>query len=248
LFNSNQGGADEWDKTRFINIWVADLEDYLGYAYPKHQVVSQNYGANYTGRGIAMNYRAFGTNHSGLLSLHNQGKTLVHEMGHYFNLWHTWHWSDEENLTCLTLADSVIDTPAQDSASKPNYLYTFPAIDACSQIFPGFMYQNHMDYSRDAYREMFTYYQTSRTDYALFNWYQSLITSPGCTPGVVTSVPEPQLAMPIDRYRIIDLSGRAVYESSSLLPDLNSLLTPGIYILQGLSQGRLVSAQKKLIR
>ena len=83
------------------------------------------------------------------------GLTIVHELGHYFNLEHIW---GDDNGACPGDAgysdDGVNDTPIQ---KDENYgCPTFPSV-SCSVSAPnGDMFMNYMDYCDDVCLTMFT--------------------------------------------------------------------------------------------
>jgi hypothetical protein len=79
----SEGSGKQWDRQRYVNIWVADNSDHhgdigsLGYS---------SYGDKPTHTwGVFIDYRAFGTLPP-LVDTVNQGKTLTHEIGHYLGL------------------------------------------------------------------------------------------------------------------------------------------------------------------
>ncbi|WP_346317760.1 M43 family zinc metalloprotease [Chitinophaga sp. YIM B06452] len=164
------GGANGWDNTRYLNVWVCVLDDnYLGVATPPGNVYPPEED------GVVVNYRAFGDVGSARAPF-NLGRTLTHEVGHFFGLRHIW---GDDNGSCTT-DDGVADTPPQGDAT-----YGCPsgvATDMCSPAAPGYMYMNYMDYVNDACMILFTTGQTDRMRNALDAQRASLLTSNGCTP------------------------------------------------------------------
>jgi hypothetical protein len=111
----------------------------------------------------------------GNVTNYNEGKTLTHEIGHYFNLYHIW---GDDNGTCSG-SDQVEDTPNQSNSTGtcPTGIVT----DRCTPTAPGIMYQNYMDYTSDGCLSMFTKMQVTRME-AAFTTYRSLLSmSNGCT-------------------------------------------------------------------
>ncbi|SEW44671.1 Por secretion system C-terminal sorting domain-containing protein [Chitinophaga sp. YR573] len=165
---ASTGGADIWDNTRYLNIWVCDLSgDYLGVAtfpglYPANQ------------EGVAVDYVAFGSTGTAT-SPYNKGRTAVHEIGHYFTLRHTW--GDE---SACAADDGIDDTPLQ--GTNTYGCPVFPKKDQCSVDSPGIMFNNYMDYSDDACMLLFTSEQVDRMRVSLDADHASLLTSDGCQP------------------------------------------------------------------
>lgn len=90
---------------------------------------------------------------------YNQGDTLVHEVGHWAGLFHTFGLG----FGCSLIGDLIADTPVE---RTPAYDCT-PDRDTCP-LLPGVdPIHNFMDYSDDACADHFTAGQYSRMDFAL---------------------------------------------------------------------------------
>lgn len=185
--HSSTGGIESWDNTRYLNVWICNLQDnYLGVATPPGNIFPADED------GVVVHYRAFG-NIGSAQAPFNLGRTLTHEIGHYFALKHVW---GDNNGTC-TSDDGVDDTPQQS-----NHTYgcpSFPQMDLCSPNFPGIMFMNYMDYVNDACMYLFTNGQVDRMRNALDANRLSLLSSNGCTPVIlrnrdasITEVQQPQ--------------------------------------------------------
>lgn len=161
------GGADIWNGDKYYNVWVCALSSsLLGYAtfpndgHPEEQ-------------GVVIEYRSLP---GGSFTNYNAGKTLTHETGHYFNLFHIW---GDDGGAC-TGTDFIDDTPNQADATTGCYngIHT----DSCTSTGNGILYQDYMDYSFDQCLVLFTAQQADRMQTALLTYRPSLLTSDGCTP------------------------------------------------------------------
>jgi len=169
-----------WDPTKYLNIWVVQLSgDILGYSFKPG-----TFTAGDSRNGFVNDYRAFGSGASYLLTKYDGGKTAVHEIGHYFNLDHTWGPNNIDNPTC-TLTDNCADTPP--SAGPTFGCPPAPVLNTCSPTEPGVMWQNHMDYADDPCMTLFTQDQATRMNSAVVSFPDrvGLTTSNGCVPPVL---------------------------------------------------------------
>lgn len=170
--HSGSGGADSWDTQKYYNVWLCILSNgTLGYA-----TFPDDTGIPSAEQGVVIDYRSMP---AGALNGYNSGKTLTHETGHYFNLYHIW---GDDNGAC-TGTDYIDDTPNQADASKN--CYTGIKTDSCTAGGNGIMYQNYMDYTLDSCLVMFTTQQVSRMESALAVYRPSLLTSKGCVAPVI---------------------------------------------------------------
>ena len=169
---TSTGGDDSWNTDNYFNVWICSLSNgILGYGtFPEDGFPNQ--------QGIVIDYR---TLPGGPLTNYNSGKTLTHETGHYFNLYHIW---GDDNGAC-TGTDYVADTPNQADATTgcPNGI----KLDSCTSTGNGIMYQNYMDYSEDPCLVMFTKEQVARMESALSTYRSSLFSSNGCKPVVLNN-------------------------------------------------------------
>jgi hypothetical protein len=96
---------------------------------------------------------------------YNKGRTLTHELGHFFNLNHTFQSCDGAN--CATSGDRVCDTPSANTAT-----YGCPAVGTVSGCVDTQLTMNYMDYTDDACMYMFTAGQATR----MLAWYNTIKT------------------------------------------------------------------------
>ncbi|MDD2305117.1 MAG: M43 family zinc metalloprotease [Prolixibacteraceae bacterium] len=196
------GGRDAWPSNRYLNIWTCNLSStLLGYAqFPGIGQANTD--------GVVIKYNCFGKRGT-LDPTFNKGRTSTHEIGHWLNLRHIWGDDDNKDGTCTSNecsgSDFVADTPNQGESSSGTP--TFPKLDCCTNVTPGVMFMNFMDYTDDAGLNLFTTGQTNRMR-ALFatggfrqcfvsnpvidNWCQSLIFYSGssvvCSSGTTFTV------------------------------------------------------------
>lgn len=140
---SSKGGSDAVDPQHKLNIWVCNLQKYLGFAYYP--------GIRPELDGVVNLYSAFGR--TGILSApYNKGRTATHEVGHWMNLRHIWG-----DASCGT--DLVGDTPVHTTANFG--CPAFPKHNSCSDNAIE-MTMNYMDYTDDACMFMFSNGQKDR--------------------------------------------------------------------------------------
>ncbi|MEX6687386.1 choice-of-anchor J domain-containing protein [Danxiaibacter flavus] len=192
------GGLDAWDATKYYNVWVGDNTDgILGYGtFPG---VDPN-----KMQGVVVNYIGFGSNPCYTVSSYGLGRTLVHETGHFFGLFHIWGDDDQDAAKCsgddfrqLDGTDhfptglfnpagqgngpnDVGDTP--NMASYTRDCPTGVATDSCSPDSRGRLYQDFMDYTEDPCYRMFTLKQVERMEYAYDNFRNSFSSSNTANP------------------------------------------------------------------
>ncbi len=134
--------AADW--TGYLNIFVRNISD-LGYA--------PEMGAG-NGDGVTISFKAFGTGRScGQIAAkapYDNGRTLTHEIGHYFSLKHIW------GTGGCNSDDEVNDTP---KAAGSSFGCPTPGRTSCEDYA---LYMNFMDYTNDACMYMFTIGQTNR--------------------------------------------------------------------------------------
>lgn len=178
------GGVDPWDPEKYLNIWVVgDLEkasggDILGSSsFPADPLNQQ---------GFVVDYEYFGNIGTGTTyAAFNDGRTAVHEFGHFFDLRHIWADDDDGDGSCedppeCDGSDLIDDTPNQ---GERNYdTPTAPLTDCCTSSGDGVMFMNYLDYVDDGVMVMFTKDQADRMVATLYGTKASLIGSDGLLP------------------------------------------------------------------
>ncbi len=180
--HTSTGGADAWDVSKYVNVWIVNMldgsdtnstiigltvmpefTDSFALVYGVYNTITDPYPKDEMG--ILIRYDAFGRRTSpGEYFFPNidLGRTLTHEIGHYFGLFHPWGddgglcpWNGGED-------DGIPDTPPE--GNNNYHCPAFPLLDACSVASPGVMFMDYMDYSDDACLNMFTLDQINLMD------------------------------------------------------------------------------------
>lgn len=164
-------------KTRYLRIWVVKTisgaqSGIMGYAMMA--------GTTSALDGIVMRADVFGNSADpgcgcpGLIPIYNQGKILVHEVGHYLGLYHTFEGGCAEMGTgsCANLGDRVCDTPP---VAGPNY-GCVAGTNSCSGDADNDLIHNYMDYGDNACIDSFTPGQVARMIGALTTYRSGLST------------------------------------------------------------------------
>ena len=144
---------------RFVNIYTCKLQlPYIaGYATLPNEFSEDDHQ-----HGVIIDYRTL----PGSAPPLDMGHTLVHELGHYFRLFHTFEGG------CAEPGDSVADTPAEASAA-----FGCPiGRDTCTQAGMDPV-NNFMDYSDDSCTDKFTALQAERMQASIATFRASLIAT-----------------------------------------------------------------------
>lgn len=173
-FNTSYG-SDAWDSKSYLNIWLCDMKDVLGYGTLP--------GMDPKKDGIVISFQDLVLSAHSTTHAINDFRTIVHEAGHWLNLYHIWgegYCGD----------DRVDDTPKQSTYTPgcPNGTRL-----SCGNNETGDMYMNYMDFTNDVCMNMFTSDQRKRTR-ALFEEggaRNSLLRSKGLSISTVQETPLP---------------------------------------------------------
>jgi hypothetical protein len=162
------GGLDSWDETKYLNIWVINFTDFiglLGITTPRTFVGggTGSYIFDLGDVGICVSYDAFGKRSAPgdfYKAFIDKGRTLTHELGHFWGLAHTW--GDDGGLCPGDPGgadDGFSDTPPE---GDHHFGHNAPPIfDVCSPSGNGVMTMNYMDYTDDSAMQMFTLQQAA---------------------------------------------------------------------------------------
>lgn len=175
-----------WDPTQYINIWVVN------------EISSQSQGSGVAGYaylagmhgkpldGLVCEAKFFGKSPS-------DDVVLIHEMGHYLNLLHTFDGGCTNNF-CDQEGDKVCDTPP-DQALHSSCVFNSCGTDKNdSRAINPFttdvhdMTQNYMDYSPFECQFAFTKGQAERMRLTIQNIRESLLQSLGCLSPCVSTI------------------------------------------------------------
>jgi gliding motility-associated-like protein len=168
-----------WNPRCYINIWVvADITGSVaGYAYlpSAHGDIVD---------GIVLESKYLGSSYS-------NDVVIIHEMGHYLGLYHTFE-DGCRNNDCTKDGDKVCDTPPDNSVGSVG---CSTSINSCNtDILSGFsadqndQKENFMDYGNFSCMELFTQGQKERMRWHVENVRSSLLTCRSCLPPCTTPV------------------------------------------------------------
>jgi hypothetical protein len=151
-----------WPTNRYLNIWVCNLQGFLGYGSFPVTNLPLGGGAVYSRPdGVVVGYKYVGN--STQSRLYAGGRTITHELGHFLGLIHIWGDGD------CSATDYCADTPPQNEAlNRCPFIASDTAGIRC-QGQPAIMYRNYMGYVYDSCMNIFTHDQVYRMRYVLCN-------------------------------------------------------------------------------
>lgn len=153
---STYKGTLGWDQDEYLNVYTNQASGYLGYAYFPQTSAGNVYD------GVVLNYAACGGRDEGSAP-YDQGRTLVHEIGHYLGLYHTFQDGCGDGYCA---GDRINDTNPE---AAPYYYCG--SNSSCDSTDPT---TNYMDYSEDLCMWQFTAEQANRAVCGLVNYRSSL--------------------------------------------------------------------------
>lgn len=218
------GSADEklvknlsrWPNTDYINIWIVNKINGNAF-YPGGYAYFPEYNSALTDGLVLQASVVNGTN-----------KTIVHEMGHFFGLYHTFYDDANEtscaaNTDCTTQGDKVCDTevhlnmPCSTANNSCNGSTPFIVADTVKHYT---VLNNYMGYTDCQW--MFTEGQKTRARTAFFNYRYGLFTSKALTAAnnlipTVACIPTATLGLsPYYGIEKVEFNTLKVYSNSSM--------------------------------
>lgn len=171
------GGQDAWNPTKYLNIWICNLEYpnaiSIVYGFATPPTGAPNWGSlgNATRdttdgtTGAVFHYKIVGKNNPLAPAKYKEGNTATHEIGHYLGLRHIWGDAALASQGC-SVDDGIFDTP---NAKDKNYTCNNPNFNSCIDPVDDKpdMYENYMDYALDGCCGMFTREQAFMMRYVL---------------------------------------------------------------------------------
>jgi Secretion system C-terminal sorting domain/Pregnancy-associated plasma protein-A len=252
---SSSFGDDAWDSKSYLNIWICNMKDVLGY--------STLPGFDAKKDGIVISIEDFYNPHGSTPGL-NDNRTIVHEVGHWLNLHHLWG-----DTYCGD--DGIDDTPRQSTYTPgcPSGVRV-----SCSDTATGDMYMNYMDFTSDVCMNMFTKGQRrmARTLFETGGPRNSILKSKGLNKSTVQSAALPDFHpkwlhaqvypnpanTSINVYfeyderwdgidlMIFDMTGKTVLKrkinSKVMNIDISSL-SPGVYFVKAEKEGERINTK-----
>lgn len=193
---TSTGGLDAWDSSRYVNVWCGTLRDGINELLG---ISTFPFSSTEGPQGVVISIATLPYTSNKSRSYYpgySEGATLVHEMGHYFYLWHTFGDQTGCNNDDFRIqpgwplpngaGPEGDDTPEEKydengpSFGNPSQNYS----DGCAPNSFGEMYGSFMNYFDDRALFMFSDGMRKRIEGCIDMYRPGLKTSNGATPPV----------------------------------------------------------------
>lgn len=164
-----------WDQNKYLNVYVNTASGYLGYSYLPQDGVG---GANKVYQGVVLLYEAVGGRNNGY-DVYDQGRTLVHEIGHHLGLLHTFE--GDGCYTGFNAGDLINDTNPENTDH-----YGCTQTYSCGVADP---IHNYMNYTDDSCMYQFTDEQANRLVCSLVNYRPASYSTSSSSPTITITSP-----------------------------------------------------------
>ncbi len=225
--HNKDGGSDAWDTEHYLNIWVCKIQpieifgvvigQILGFAFPPNGL--PNWPPDVSAPtpeedGVVIDFRVFGSNNpntieipsgGGLLPI--QGRTPVHEVGHYLGLRHIWGDGGILGPNDCNQSDGVDDTPFADAQSAfdcDTLKNSCELIEAHYNFDAPDLIENYMDYASEECMNMFTYGQVELMRNVIFGPRSGLLSPPASVDKIDDSLVFRLSPNPASEYVLLD--------------------------------------------
>lgn len=239
------GGSSAWDVNKYLNIWVCNTVDansffgaVLGLAYPPQGAPNwppDAFPADERIQGVVIHYEVFGFPNPfavGDYAIADQGRTVIHEVGHYLGLRHIWGDGQAAifgGVDC-NATDGIDDTPRAGNNSQVDGCD--PSKNTCNDVANDLpdMWENFMDYASETCQTIFTAGQVDIMRSSLLNFRSGLL-EPQCVDTTNTSFYETKNNLRVSIYPNpandklnIDFGKEAGYYSCSIINSIGLLV------------------------
>lgn len=192
--DSVKGTSPPLDPDQYLNIWTLNLGSggLLGYAYPPDSLPNWPAGASAPSKnreGVVLHYEivggprsvTFGGGFGAPTTVNTQGRTAVHEVGHYLGLRHIWGDGAGGGIfpqPSCSVDDGIGDTPNCLDRSEFDCDTTKNSCDTTLVNDMPDMIENYMDYSAESCMNSFTIGQKNHMKGVLNGPRAGLSTTP----------------------------------------------------------------------
>lgn len=184
-----------WPNNKYLNIWLVSSMHYAGQSGCNGGGYAQFPGNNANQKTDGINIRgdligSIGTAATNTGWGNFQGRYLIHELGHWFNLRHIWG-----DASCGD--DLVSDTPPHQESNSGCPNFPWRPNNTCGGNANGEMFTNYMDYTTGTCLNMFSKQQALRAEAAINStasgrnnlWTSGNLAATGTEQAVVLNCP-----------------------------------------------------------